>query len=131
MVLKPGDPLASNNLANVILQEGGNFDVALSLAQTARRGLPDSPDAADTLGWIYYQKGAYRSAVTLLEEALKLTQRNKLPDNTDIHYHLSLAYEKMDQPQLARQQLEQVLKINPDYRGADAKKHLLRQEFQP
>jgi len=125
LALKPEDPLASNNLANVILQEGGNFDVALSLAQTARRGLPDSPDVADTLGWIYYQKGAYKSAISLLQEALRLREKNRLPDNADIHYHLGLAYEKTDQAQLARQQLERVLEIDPHYSGAaDVKKQL-------
>jgi len=127
LAIKPEDPVASNNLANVILHEGGNFDVALSLAQTARRGLPDSADVADTLGWIYYQKGAYRSAISLLQEALSLRLKNKLPENADVHYHLGLAYEKTDQPQLARQQLQQVLKINPNYSdAAEVKKQLAR-----
>src|ERR1035437_1969853 len=94
---------ASNNLAHAMLQTGGNLDVALSLAQTARRGLPDSPGVADTLAWIDYQKGAYQSAVGLLQEALKLQEKNKMPDNPDIHYHLGMAYEKTDHPALARQ----------------------------
>jgi tetratricopeptide (TPR) repeat protein len=118
LAIKPEDPVASNNLANVILQEGGNPDVALSLAQTAQRGLPDSPEVADTLGWIYYQKGVYRSAVSLLEESLKLQEKSKLHDNPDVNYHLALAYEKAGQPQLARQQLQRVLKIDPDYSAA-------------
>jgi tetratricopeptide (TPR) repeat protein len=116
--LKPTDALASNNLANVIVQGGGNLDMALSLAMTARKGMPDSPDAADTLGWVYFQRGAYRSAVSLLQEALRLQEKNKAPDNPDIHYHLGLAYQKTDQPTLAREQLERVLKINPNYRSA-------------
>src|SRR5581483_1226741 len=78
--LKPDNPLASNNLAYVMLETGGNVDVALSLAQTARRGMPNSPNAADTLGWVYYQKGAYRSAIDLFQESLKLTEQNKAPE---------------------------------------------------
>jgi tetratricopeptide (TPR) repeat protein len=102
------------------------LDVALSLAQTARRGLPNSPGVADTLAWIDYQKGAYQSAVGLLQEALKLQEKNKMPDNPDIHYHLGMAYEKSDHPALARQHLEQVLKINPNYRDAvEVKKQLI------
>jgi len=116
--IKPNDPLASNNLANVMLQTGGNVDVALSLAQTARLGMPDSPEVADTLGWIYYQKGAYQSAIGLLNEALKLAEKTKAPDNPDTHYHLGLAYKKIDQPDLARQHLERVLKIAPNYSDA-------------
>jgi len=38
---------------------------------------------------------------------------------------LGLAYQKTDQPGLARQQLERVLKIDPNYSGAaDVKKQL-------
>ena len=123
--LKPEDPIASNNLANVMLQTGGNVDVALSLAQTARRALPDSSDVADTLGWIYYQKGAYESAVGLLQEALKLREKNNIPEDPGIHYHLGLAYEKAGKPGLARQQLEQVLKLDPNYSdAAEVKKQL-------
>ena len=125
LAIKPEDPMASNNLANVMVENGGNFDVALSLAQTARRGLPDSPEVADTLGWIYYQKGAYNSAISLLQEALRLQEKSKRPDNADIYYHLGLAYEKTDQPDRARQQFEHVLKINPNYsNAADVKKQL-------
>jgi tetratricopeptide (TPR) repeat protein len=101
-----------------MLQTGGNLDVALSLAQTARRGLPDSPNAADTLGWVYYQKGAYKSAIDLFREALKLGDKSKGPDNPTVHYHLGLAYEKDNQPALARQHLERVLKLDPSYSSA-------------
>jgi len=122
LAINSQDPQASNNLAKVMLQTGGNLDVALSLAQTARRGLPDSPSVADNLAWIYYQKGAYQSAIGLLQEALKLQEKNKMPDNPDVYYHLGMAYEKTEQPALARQQFERVLKINPN--SSDAKKQL-------
>src|SRR5262249_7497515 len=47
--VKRDDPYASNNLAYVLLEIGGNADLALRLAQTARRGLPDRSGVADTL----------------------------------------------------------------------------------
>jgi len=120
------NPVASNNLARTMIHTGGNFDVALSLAQVARRGLPDSPGVVDTLGWIYYQKGVYPLAISSLQEALKLQEKRKLPDSPDIHYHLGMAYEKTEQPALARREFEQVLKINPNYRdAAEIKKELL------
>jgi tetratricopeptide (TPR) repeat protein len=123
--LRPDDPAASNNLAYVMVESGGNVDVALSLAQTARRGLPESPDAADTLGWVFYQKGAYQSAIDLFQEALRLANKNKMPDDPTFHYHLGLAYQKVDKPVLARQHLELVLKIAPNYSAAaDVKKAL-------
>ena len=108
-----------------MMQSGGNVDMALSLARTARRGMPDSPNAADTLGWILYQKGAYQSAVDLFQEALKLGEKSKAPDDATVHYHLGLAYEKTGKNDLARQHLERVLKINPNYsEAADVKKQL-------
>jgi tetratricopeptide (TPR) repeat protein len=123
--IAPDNPVASNNLAYVIMQTGGNMDVALSLAQTAHRGMPDSPNAADTLGWVYYQKGAYKSAIDLFQEALKLGVRSKMPENPTVHYHLGLAYGKDNQPMLARQHLERVLKLDPNYsRAAEVRKAL-------
>jgi cellulose synthase operon protein C len=118
----PDHPLASNNLAYVILEEGGNVDVAMGLAQTARRGMPDSPNAADTLGWAYYQKGIYQSAISQFQEALRLSEKHGAPDDADLHYHLGLAYQKTKQTALARQQLEKALKLSPD--NADARKAL-------
>ena len=121
------NPVACNDLARMMLHTGGNFDIALSLAQTARRGLPDAPGPSDTLGWVYYQKGVYQLAINYLQEALKLQEKNKLPENADIHYHLGMTYEKMNQPALARQHLEQVLKMSPNYRdSAEIKKELIR-----
>jgi tetratricopeptide (TPR) repeat protein len=125
LALKPTDPIASNRLANVMLASGGNLDVALSLAQNARRGLPDSPNVADTLGWVYYQKGAYQSAIDFFHEALKLAEKHSAPDDPRVHYHLGLAYEKTGQPGLASQQLERALKINSNFSdAADARKQL-------
>ena len=50
---------------------GENVDVALTLAQTARQGMPNSPNTADTLAWAYYYKGTYGFARDLLEDAVK------------------------------------------------------------
>ena len=125
LAIKPENPLASNDLASVMLQSGGNLDVALSLAQTARRGMPKSPGVADTLGWIYYQKGAYHSAVDSLLEALRLSQQNSSPDNPQLHYHLGMAYAKSGQATPARQHLQQALKLDPNSCDAqDARKQL-------
>ncbi len=120
--ISPDHPLASNNLAYVILEQGGNVDVAMGMAQTARRGMPDSPNAADTLGWAYYQKGIYQSAISQFQEALRLREKGGQPDDADLHYHLGLAYQKTNQPALARQQLEKAVKLSPN--NADARKAL-------
>ena len=120
--LQPDNPLASNNLAYVMLQQGGNVDVALAMAQTARRQLPDNPSSADTLGWAYYHKGVYNSAINLFKEAVK-----KEPENATYNYHLGLAYARNGQAAQARQQLDRVVKIKPDSSEANDLKQALAQ----
>ena len=120
--VQPDHPLAANNLAYLLLQHGGNVDVAITYAQTARRGLPDSPSSADTLGWAYYQKGSYGQAVQLFEEATK-----KVPENPNYHYHLALAYQKSHDRDNAREHFERVLKIDPKFAQAQDIRYALAQ----
>jgi tetratricopeptide (TPR) repeat protein len=112
--IQPENPLASNNLAYVMLEQGGNVDVAFAMAQTARRQLPDNPNSADTLGWAFYHKRVYTSAIGLFKEAVK-----KEPDNALFNYHLGLAYAKSGQAALARQQLDRVVKLKPNFPDVD------------
>ena len=112
--LEPDNPLASNNMAYVMLQQGGNVDVAFAMAQSARRQLPDNASSADTLGWAFYHKRVYTSAIGLFQEAVK-----KEPDNALFIYHLGLAYAKNGQLPLARQQLDKVSRIKPNSSEAD------------
>jgi Flp pilus assembly protein TadD len=109
LALRPDDPVASNNMAYVMLQQGGNVDVAFAMAQTARRQLPDNASSADTLGWAFYNKRVYTSAIGLFQEAVQ-----KEPDNAIYNYHLGLAYAKSGQAALARQQLERVARMKPN-----------------
>ncbi len=117
LAAEPENPVASNNLAYVILQQGGNVDVAFQMAQTAHRLLPDSPSSADTLGWAFYHKHVYTSAVDLFKEAVK-----KEPDNVLYNYHLGLAYAKNGQAALAQKQLEH---LKPNSSEADDLKRTL------
>ncbi len=112
--IQPENPLASNNLAYVMLEQGGNVDVAFAMAQTARRQLPDNPNSADTLGWAFYHKHVYTSAINLFKEAVK-----KEPDNALYNFHLGLAYAKSGQAALARKQLDRVVKLKPNFPDVD------------
>jgi tetratricopeptide (TPR) repeat protein len=100
--------LASNNLAYLLLEHGGSPNVALTLAQTAHRGLPNLPNSADTLGWAYFNNGGYSVAAPLLEGAVKAT-----PNNQAYRYHLGLTYQKLNDPVRARTELEKVISLNP------------------
>ena len=89
--LLPDQPVVENNLAFLMADNGQNTDVALTLAQSAQRALPNSPDASDTLAWVYYKKGLYPSALDMLQRAAKTA-----PDNVSVQYHMGLVYVKMN-----------------------------------
>lgn len=122
LAIQPDNPVASNNLAYVMLQQGGNVDVAFEMAQSARRQLPDNANSADTLGWAFYHKHVYTSAIGLFQEAVK-----KEPDNALFNYHLGLAYAKNGQAALARQQLDKVSRIKPNSSEAEDLRRALAQ----
>ena len=116
----PDYPLAENNLAYLMLDHGGNVDVALALAQKARRGLPDLPNSADTLGWAYFNENVFNSAIDLLQEAIKGD-----PKNPTFHYHLGMAYEKSNNYDMAKKQYESALEIDPNFgQTSDIRKRL-------
>ncbi|NDQ56046.1 MAG: tetratricopeptide repeat protein [Acidipila sp.] len=106
--VQPDYPLAANNLAYLLVENGGSTDVALSLAESARRQLPTISNIADTLAWVYYRKGAYGLAIDLLQEAL-----GQSPDNSTYHYHLALVYQKTEDKAKAREHFRRALQIDP------------------
>jgi tetratricopeptide (TPR) repeat protein len=125
LAIDSSNALVSNNLAYLLLQEGGNVDEAVALAQTARRSAPESPSFADTLGWALYHKGYYQQSVSLFQEAMRLAQKNNSPDNPTVHYHLGLAYEKSGDDASAKKELQRVLQLNPNFSAADEVKRAL------
>lgn len=122
LAVEPDYAIAANNLAYLMLEHSGNINVALSLAQTARRGLPNLSNTADTLGWAYYYQGAYSSAISSLQEAV-----NENPQDATYHYHLGMAYEKADKHANASKEFKAALQINPNYPQAGEIKQLLQQ----
>jgi len=116
---------AANNLAWNYTQYGGNLDVALTLAQKAREFNPNDPGIADTLGWIYYKKGIYQTALGLLKES----NEKYGGQNPTVLYHLSLALEKNNEKALAQETVKKALVVNREFpEASDAKK--LRERLQ-
>jgi len=112
--VQPDNPVAANNLAYSLLEHSGNADLAISLAQTARRGLPDQPSTADTLAWAYVHKGVYTLAIDLLESAVKTE-----PANSTYHYHLGLAYQRNHDDTQAKAHFLRALQLKPPQAQAD------------
>ena len=117
---QPDQPVAQNNLAYLMVESGQNLDVALSLAQNAHRTMPNAPSTADTLAWVYYQKGTYASARDLLEDAIKAA-----PDDPSIQYHLGMTYRKLSDETNAVLHLKKAASLAPNSDvGKDAQKAL-------
>ncbi len=108
LAIQPTQPVAANNLAYLMLKNGENADVALSLAQTARQSMPNSPNTADTLAWAYYYKGTYGFARDLLEDAIKVD-----PNNATMQYHLGMVYSKLGDRTSATLHLKKAITLAP------------------
>jgi Flp pilus assembly protein TadD len=114
LLIKSDDPAISNNLAYLLIEHGGDKNLAMSLAQTARKGLPHLASTADTLGWAYYYQGLFPSAVSTLQMAIKDS-----PENPTFHYHLGLAYQKTNDSAHAKEQFERAMELHPAPQQAD------------
>jgi tetratricopeptide (TPR) repeat protein len=114
-------PVAANNLAWLIAEEGGNLDVALELAQAAKRGLPASPEVSDTLGYVYMKKNLLPQAVREFRAAVE-----KEDGNAGYHHHLGLALAKSGDKEGALRHLSKALQLNASFPGADEARAVLK-----
>jgi tetratricopeptide (TPR) repeat protein len=105
---------AANNLAWILVEHGGNIDVALSHAQVAREQQPNDSHIADTLGWIYYKKNANLLAMSLLKEAVET-----LPNEPDFHFHYGMAQQKNGDLAGAKKSLQTALKLSQTFSGSE------------
>jgi Tfp pilus assembly protein PilF len=119
--LNPSFAPAQNNLAYIYAEKGGNIDVALDLAQKAKEQVPADPYISDTLGWIYYKKNVPSRAIVYLKEA-----NEKIPNHPVIKYHLGMSYYKNGNLDLAKKELNQALKIDPNFEGAEETRATLK-----
>ncbi len=105
---EPTNAIALNNLAYRLVSDNTLADEALKFAQKAKEVAPSSPAVDDTLGWIYYRKGLYSSAVKHLETAT--AGNNATPIRL---YHLAMAYHKSGNLNKARETYAKAFKVGP------------------
>ncbi|MBW2094930.1 MAG: tetratricopeptide repeat protein [Deltaproteobacteria bacterium] len=111
---------AANNLAWDLATRGGNIDEALGYAQIAKEQMPKNPAIMDTLGWIYYLKGSYLSAISEFQDSILLDSENPV-----IRYHLGMAFYKNKQFKRAKEALEKALSISGSFKGAEEARNTL------
>ncbi len=103
----PRSAVLANNLANLLAEHGGtkeSLDKAYEIASRFQQ--TEIPQYKDTLGWIYYLRGEYPNAVTLLKSAAE-----KLPKVEAVQYHLGMAYKALGEKKLAMGSLTSALAL--------------------
>jgi tetratricopeptide (TPR) repeat protein len=77
----PESPIAANNLAWLLADNGGNLDEALRLASSAVARDPKVADYYDTLGWVYLKKNLFPTAATQFRKAIEIAEKaGRQPD---------------------------------------------------
>jgi tetratricopeptide (TPR) repeat protein len=114
-------PVAANNLAWLYAESGGNLDIALQLAQAAKRQMQNSSEVDDTLGWVYYKKDLAGLAIPPLEDSVK-----RDPTNAVHVYHLGLAYLKSGEVTKALNAFDTAVRLKPDFKEAAQKRAEIR-----
>src|SRR5262249_38824373 len=120
LAMNPNFVPALNNLAVLDSERLGRLDAAYDLAKKAKALAPNSPNIADTLGWILLEKNEFANALPLLQESA-----GKLPDNPLIQYHLGMAQYMLGQEGPARTTLQRAASSANDFPGKGDAQHRL------
>jgi tetratricopeptide (TPR) repeat protein len=109
--LDPNNALALNNLAFWMVEYNGDLDLALTYAQKAKQLMPQNPDVADTLGWVYLKKNLPDDAIKIFADLVR--QR---PKHATWRFHLALALVQKGDKLQAKKELQEALRsgLNAD-----------------
>jgi uncharacterized protein (TIGR03790 family) len=113
LALNPDDVFATNNLAFLLAVRANAPTAALPLAERARKLAPNSPEAADTLGWILVLLGRPAEAIPVLADAM-----NGAPKSGEIALHLARAYVDTGSMAEARTLFDKALALDPTLAGS-------------
>ncbi|HWW83774.1 MAG TPA: tetratricopeptide repeat protein, partial [Vicinamibacterales bacterium] len=120
--IDPRAAVASNNLAWLYAEQNRELGMAQELAEAAHASMPNQLEVTDTLGWVYLKRQSVARAIPLFQRCLDVE-----PENAGYHYHLGMAFAQNGEDRKARIELEQALKLKPDFEGAAQAKKLLQQ----
>lgn len=105
--LEEDNPVALNNLAYLLSEDGKDLDQALQMAMRATQKEPSSQHFKDTLGTVYLRKGMSENALPIFES---LTSAD--PKNPIYHKHLGMALLQKGERVKARNQFQAALLAN-------------------
>ncbi|HEY2382183.1 MAG TPA: tetratricopeptide repeat protein [Terriglobia bacterium] len=119
--LDPNQDIAANNEAYLLAEQGRDLETALKYAQAVRRRRSEDPNAADTLGWVYYKMGRFTPAVDELQFAA-----SKQPANPVFQYHLGAIFKANNQRSEAETALKKALATKADFKERSEAEALLQ-----
>jgi Flp pilus assembly protein TadD len=97
-----------NNMAYFLAATGDNLDEALQLAKAATAKMPQEPNFADTLAYIYMKRDQNDDAIEIFNKLV-----SAFPHEPSFTYHLGLTwYQKGDRTK-AKSLLARALQLNP------------------
>lgn len=99
------DPSVNNDLGYLYADQGKNLEQAEKMIRKAIAAEPENPAYLDSMGWVLYRLGKYAEALPHLEKAIA----NPSGSDATIYDHLGDCYEKLNQPEKAREAWEKAL----------------------
>ena len=114
----PENPIVLNNLGWSLQKDDPAR--ALTLVSLASKISPRSPEIADTLGWLKFQRKDNQGALPLFQRARRLD-----PNSSAIAYHLALALDATGKRAEAKTLLQSALAKDSKFAGADEAKQVL------
>ncbi len=112
MNIAPNSPLAFNELAVLLADQGRDLNAALGFARKAVELGGRNGAFQDTLGWVQYKRGEFAEALRSFQTALALPLDPRFVPA--VRYHLAFAKHKTGSQAEARQELEALLKLAPN-----------------
>jgi tetratricopeptide (TPR) repeat protein len=122
ITLSPDAAIGYNELAYFYADRQEHLDEAQALAQKALELAPGNGPIMDTLGWVYFKRGAYLEAANQLERAAA-----QIPGAASVHYHLGMAYFKMGESHKAQNAFHFALRLAPQFNEAGHARQMLAQ----
>jgi tetratricopeptide (TPR) repeat protein len=111
---QPNLPGAQNDLAYMLARSGEELETATELAQEARANRSDSPEIADTLGFVYLRRNLAEAALVQFDASLQLAE----PGSSRwaiAQYHRGLALRQLGRQADAIAALEQALASGAEF----------------
>ncbi len=102
--INPENAGVLNNYAYYLSLQNKELKRAEKMAQKALDLDPQNASYLDTMGWIYYQQGAYEKAEKYIRDALQTGQAS-----AEVMEHLGDVLNKLDRPDKARQWWQKAL----------------------